>query len=48
LKNGVLKIIDFGVSGTRETLTSSLNTQAGTLNWMAPGEFEFECENVRM
>jgi serine/threonine protein kinase len=37
LHDGVPKIIDFGVSQTKGPYTTALHTQAGTANWMAPG-----------
>jgi serine/threonine protein kinase len=43
LNDGIPKICDFGVSQTKETLSSSLHTQIGTFNWMAP---EMMIENV--
>jgi serine/threonine protein kinase len=36
LNDGIPKIIDFGVSQTKGTLTL-LKTTVGTYNWMAPG-----------
>jgi serine/threonine protein kinase len=40
LQDGVPKIIDFGVSQTKEFSTLFSTANVGTYNWMAPGKKE--------
>jgi serine/threonine protein kinase len=40
LHDGIPKICDFGIAKTKGTITTSLHTQTGTYNWMAPGLYE--------